>query len=67
MTFIKILDKEVAEALASGGFSYTKESFNMGETLFAFEETPELNDAIRQLTEGKFSDFDVIRDSSLNV
>ena len=41
--FIKLFDERIANALSDGGFSYIE------ETVFCFEESPELVEAIRGL------------------
>lgn len=47
--FIKLFDEMVAGALSAGGFSYTQEKVNGDKTVYCFESTPELEEAIRSL------------------
>ena len=47
--FIKLFDERIANALSDGGFSYIEEKVNGNQTVFCFEESPELVEAIRGL------------------
>lgn len=47
--FIKLFDERIANALSDGGFSYIKEKVNGNQTVFCFEESLELVEAIRGL------------------
>lgn len=45
--FIKLLDERIANALNEGGFSYIKEKVNGNQTVYCFEDSPEIVEAIR--------------------
>lgn len=60
VTFIKILDNEVASMLKKSGFSCMKEQFN-GMDVFVFQNTQEL----AELLESSFSDKEIIADNKL--
>ena len=45
--FIKLFDERIANALSDGGFSYIEEKVNCNQTVYCFEESPELVEAIR--------------------
>lgn len=45
--FIKLLDERIASALSNGGFSYIEEKINGNQTVYCFEESPEIVEAIR--------------------
>jgi len=45
--FIKLFDERIANALSDGGFSYIEEKVNGNQTVYCFEESPELIEAIR--------------------
>lgn len=45
--FIKLIDERIANVLNDGGFSYIKEKINGNQTVYCFEESPELAEAIR--------------------
>lgn len=47
--FIKLFDERIANALSDGGFSYIEEKVNGNQTVFCFEESLELVEAIRGL------------------
>lgn len=47
--FIKLFDERIASALSDGGFSYIEEKVNDNQTVYCFEESPELVEAIRGL------------------
>jgi hypothetical protein len=66
--FIKIFDEQIAVALSGGGFSYVIQNFNDNQTLFAFEETPELREALEGfLKESNFqADAVYVEDTVLN-
>ena len=67
INFIKIFDEQVAKTLECGGFSYITERINDGQTLFVFEETPDLVELIKRLYDGtKFQETVIVRDSSLH-
>ena len=64
--FIKIFDERIANALSAGGFSYTQENINDGQTVFCFEETPELNEVIRNLVrEWNYEEAIFVKDGTL--
>lgn len=46
--FIKLLDKNAANALNACGFSYTIEKINDNETVYCFEPSTELLKAIQE-------------------
>lgn len=45
--FIKLFDERIANTLSEGGFSYIKEKVNGNQTVYCFEESSELIEAIR--------------------
>lgn len=47
--FIKLFDERIANTLSDGGFSYIEEKVNGNQTVFCFEESLELVEAIRGL------------------
>lgn len=47
--FVKLFDERIANALSAGGFSYIKEKVNGNQTVYCFEESSELTEAIRSL------------------
>lgn len=51
--FIKLFDERIANALSSGGFSYIEEKVNGNQTVYCFEESPELTEAIRRFCDGE--------------
>lgn len=66
MTFIKVFDRGLADALSVGGFSYITENLSNGQQLYVFEETVEVKDAIDALKRENFSETVIIRDDLLN-
>lgn len=65
--FIKILDEQIAVALSNGGFSYIEEKINGNQIIYAFDETPELMEALSGLyKEGNFQEAIYVIDGSLN-
>ncbi len=67
ITFIKILDERVAKLLENGGFSYITEKINDGQTVYVFEETPDLTWLIERLFNGtKYQDTVIVKDNSLH-
>lgn len=67
ISFIKILDEQVAKLLENGGFSYITEKINDGQTVFVFEETPDLTALIARLFDGtKYQDAIIVKDNSLH-
>ncbi len=66
INFIKIFDERIAHTLSDGGFSYTEENINDGQTVFCFEETPELKEALRTLYgDGNYEGAIFVRDGAL--
>lgn len=67
INFIKIFDEQVAIALSNGGFSYITEKINNNQTVFAFESTPELVEAISTLdSTGQYSRVVAVEDDTLS-
>lgn len=66
--FIKLFDERIANALSEGGFSYITEKVNGDQTVYCFEETPELTEALRSLCEaGNYQDAIItVQDGSLH-
>ena len=62
---IKILDEQIAESLQSSGFSYMQEKINNEQTLYVFEETPELLEILGEI-KGEFGETVIISDTSLS-
>lgn len=66
VTFIKLFDERIANALSAGGFSYTQEQINDGQTVYCFEERDGLMEAIRGFcNEGNYQEIIVVQDTSL--
>lgn len=59
-SFVKVINKETADQLASVGFSYVIEKYN-NQDIYVFPRTTELMDLLRQL----FSDDGVVYESKL--
>ena len=62
---IKILDEQIAGTLQFSGFSYMKEKINNEQTLYVFEETPELLEILGEI-KGEFGEAVIISDTSLS-
>lgn len=64
--FIKLFDERIANALSDGGFSYIEEKVNGNQTVYCFEESPELVEAIRGLCgEKNYQEIIIVQDGSL--
>ena len=62
---IKILDEQIAGTLQFSGFSYMQEKINNEQTLYVFEETPELLEILCEI-KGEFGEAVIISDTSLS-
>ena len=62
---IKILDEQIAGTLQFSGFSYMQEQINNEQTLYVFEETPELLEILGEI-KGEFGEAVIISDTSLS-
>ena len=62
---IKILDEQIAGTLQFSGFSYMQEKINNEQTLYVFEETPELLEILGEI-KGAFGEAVIISDTSLS-
>ena len=62
---IKILDEQIAGTLQFSGFSYMQEKINNEQTLYVFEETPELLEILGEI-KGEFGEAVIISDTSLS-
>lgn len=59
--FIKIMDKELAFALAASGFFYIEEEINHGTVVYVFEKTDDINSCIDTLMlTSDFSEVEVV-------
>jgi len=64
--FIKITDEKIAHELCKGGFLFTQEKVNDNQTLYCFEKTPELDEAMKALVrEGNFQGIALVEDATL--
>lgn len=66
--YIKLFDEKIAIALSDGGFSYTTENINQNQKIYVFEETDELREVLKKITnENNFSNVVIVIDDKLNI
>lgn len=65
--FIKLFDDRIANALSDGGFAYIEEKVNGSQTVYCFEESPQLAEAIRSFCDkGNYQEtLIIVQDGSL--
>ena len=65
--FIKIFDEQIAKTLESGGFSFMTEKINDNQTVYVFEESQEIHDALASLMgDGNYQELIFAVDDMLN-
>lgn len=66
VTFIKILDGQIAEALVAGGFSYIKEKINNNQDVYVFEKNDAIIEKLGEMGASSFENKIIVEDSALH-
>lgn len=66
ITFIKILDRQIAETLVTGGFSYIKEKINNNQDVYVFEKNDAIIEKLREMGASSFENKIIVEDSALH-
>lgn len=66
ITFIKILDEQIAETLVAGGFSYIKEKINNNQDVYVFEKNDAIIEKLGEMGASSFENKIIVEDSALH-
>lgn len=66
ITFIKILDGQIAETLVAGGFSYIKEKINNNQDVYVFEKNDAIIKKLGEMGASSFENKIIVEDSALH-
>lgn len=66
VTFIKILDGQIAETLVTGGFSYIKEKINNNQDVYVFEKNDAIIEKLGEMGASSFENKIIVEDSALH-
>lgn len=66
ITFIKILDEQIAETLVASGFSYIKEKINNNQDVYVFEKNDAIIKKVEEIMTSSFENKVIVEDSALH-